>query len=153
MALRNIVELGDPILRKQCRPVGEVTDRTRTILDDMVETMRNACGVGLAAPQVGIMRRMFVAEPEEGRVLYMVDPEILTMEGEQTGEEGCLSVPGKVGTVIRPEKVVMKAKDRDGVEQTYELEGFDAVVVCHEFDHLEGVLYVDKSDDVHYVEE
>lgn len=99
------------------------------------------------------MRRMFVAEPEEGRVLYMVDPEILTMEGEQTGEEGCLSVPGKVGTVIRPEKVVMKAKDRDGVEQTYELEGFDAVVVCHEFDHLEGVLYVDKSDDVHYVEE
>lgn len=153
MALRNIVEIGDPILRKQCRPVGEVTDRTRLILDDMVETMKQAGGVGLAAPQVGIMRRMFVAEPEEGQVLYMVDPEIISMEGEQTGQEGCLSVPSKIGTVTRPEKVVIKAKDRDGVEHEYNLEGFAAVVICHEFDHLEGVMYVDKSDDVQYIED
>ena len=102
MALRNIVVEGDPIHRKKCREVDEVNDRIRTILDDMVETMHDAVGVGLAAPQVGIMRRMFVAEPEPGSVYYFVNPEITMMEGAVEGEEGCLSVPGFAGLVERP---------------------------------------------------
>lgn len=151
MALRNIVTEGDPILRKQCRPVGEVTPRIQMILDDMLETMREACGVGLAAPQIGMMRRMFVAEPEPERVYYFVDPEIVSVEGEQEGEEGCLSVPGMVGTVTRPERIVIRGRDRYGKMQEYIFEGFDAVVMCHEFDHLEGVLYTDKAENIHPV--
>ncbi|MCQ2546710.1 MAG: peptide deformylase [Clostridia bacterium] len=149
MALRNIVTEGDPVLRKQCRPVGEVTPRIQMILDDMVETMREANGVGLAAPQVGIMRRMFVAEPSPERVFCFVDPEIVTMEGEQESEEGCLSVPGMAGTVTRPEKIRIKGLDRYGKMQDYKFDGFDAIVMCHEFDHLEGVLYIDKAEDIH----
>lgn len=151
MALRNIVEEGDPILRKRCREVGEVNDRIRMILDDMIETMRSAEGIGLAAPQVGIMRRMFVAEPEPERVYCFVNPEIISMEGEQTGEEGCLSVPGMAGTVVRPEKITIRGLDRSGEEKEYTFEGFDAVVMCHEFDHLEGILYTDKATDVHRI--
>ena len=153
MALRNIVTDEDPILRKTCRPVGEVTPRIQMILDDMVETMRDANGVGLAAPQVGIMRRMFVAEPEPERVYIFVDPEMISLEGEQEGNEGCLSVPGYVGTVKRPEKIVIKGKDRYGKEKEYTFEGFDAVVMCHEFDHLEGILYTDKASEVFKAEE
>lgn len=107
MALRTIVTEGEPILRKKCRPVDEVTDRIRMILDDMVDTMRDADGVGLAAPQVGIMRRMFVAEPAPEEVYYFVNPEILAQEGEEEGDEGCLSVPEMVGTVIRPSKITI----------------------------------------------
>ncbi len=151
MALRNIVLEGDPILRKRCRPVDQVNDRIRMVLDDMVETMRNSHGVGLAAPQVGMMRRMFVAEPEEGRVYCIVNPEILETEGSQIGDEGCLSIPGYQGTVERPERVRMKGMDRDGNQQEYEFEGWDAVVMCHEFDHLEGILYIDKSDNLYEV--
>ena len=153
MALRNIVTDGDPILKKVCRPVGEVTERIQMILDDMVETMRDANGVGLAAPQVGIMRRMFVAEPEPERVYVMVDPEIVSLEGEQESVEGCLSVPDRAGTVMRPEKIVIRGKDRYGKEKEYTFEGFDAVVMCHEFDHLEGILYTDKATEVHWLEE
>ena len=153
MALRNIVTEEDPILRKTCRPVGEVTPRIQMILDDMVETMRDANGVGLAAPQVGIMRRMFVAEPEPEKVYMFVDPEIISAEGEQEGTEGCLSVPGYVGTVKRPEKIVIKGKDRYGKEKEYTFEGFDAVVMCHEFDHLEGILYTDKATEMFTAEQ
>ena len=153
MALRNIVTEGDPILRKTCRPVGEVSPRIQMILDDMVETMREANGVGLAAPQVGIMRRMFVAEPSPERVFCFVDPEIVTMEGEQESEEGCLSVPGMAGTVTRPEKIRIKGLDRYGKMQDYKFEGFDAIVMCHEFDHLEGILYIDKAENVHEITE
>ena len=134
MALRNIVTDEDPILRKTCRP-------------------RDANGVGLAAPQVGIMRRMFVAEPEPERVYYFVDPEMISLEGEQEGTEGCLSVPGYVGTVTRPEKIVIKGKDRYGKEKEFTFEGFDAVVMCHEFDHLEGILYTDKATEMFTAEE
>lgn len=151
MALRNIVVEGDPILRKHCREVDKVDDRIRMILDDMVETMREARGCGLAAPQIGMMRRMFVAEPEEGRVYCFVNPVIESMEGSQTGDEGCLSVPGYQGTVERPEKIRITGLDRDGKEQTYDFEGWDARVICHEFDHLEGILYIDKSDNVYEV--
>ena len=153
MALRNIVTDEDPILRKVCRPVGEVTERYQIMLDDMVETMRDANGVGLAAPQVGIMRRMFVAEPEPEHVYYFVDPEIISLEGEQESEEGCLSVPGRAGKVMRPEKIVIKGKDRYGKEKQYTFEGFEAVVMCHEFDHLEGVLYTDKATEVYELSE
>ena len=152
MALRNIIEEGDPILRKRCREVGEVNERIQMILDDMVETMRNAQGVGLAAPQVGIMRRMFVAEPAPEEVYIFVNPEIISMEGEQESEEGCLSVPGLTGTVMRPEKVTIKGLDRYGKEKVYTFEGFHAVVMCHEFDHLEGILYTDKATEVRRAE-
>ena len=136
MALRNIVTNEDPILKKVCRPVGEVTPRIQMILDDMVETMRDANGVGLAAPQVGIMRRMFVAEPEPEKVYCFVDPEIVSFEGEQESTEGCLSVPGFVGKVMRPEKIVIRGRDRYGKEKEFTFEGFEAVVMCHEYDHL-----------------
>lgn len=153
MALRNIIEEGDPILRKQSRGVDEVNDRIRMILDDMVETMREAEGVGLAAPQVGILRRMFVAEPEPGKVYYMVNPEITEAEGMQKSNEGCLSVPGYLGIVDRPEKIRIKGLDYCGNMQEYELEGFEAIVMCHENDHLDGVLYTDKAEKVYVPEE
>ena len=145
MALRNIITEGDPILRKKCREVDTVNDRIRMILDDMVDTMRDADGVGLAAPQVGIMRRMFVAEPEPEEVYYFVDPEITFQEGEEEGDEGCLSVPEMVGKVVRPTKITIKGLDRDGKPQEHTFEDFRARVMCHEYDHLDGILYVDKA--------
>lgn len=149
MAIRNVVKEGDPILRKHCREIPQVTDRIRMTMEDMLETMREEYGVGIAGPQVGVMRRMFVAEPEPGRVYFMINPVITEQEGSQIGEEGCLSVPDLVGTVERPEKIKITALDLDGVEQEYEFEGFDARVMCHEYDHLEGILYIDKATDIH----
>lgn len=151
MALRNIVTEGDPILRKKCREVDKVDDRIRTILDDMVETMKDANGVGLAAPQIGIMRRMFVAEPEPDEIYYFVNPEIISMAGTQESEEGCLSVPGYSGLVDRPEKIRIKGLGRDGEPQEYEFEGFRAIVMCHEYDHLDGILYTDKAKEVYQI--
>lgn len=148
MALRKIVTEGDEILRKHCREVTEVNDRIRMTLEDMLETMRAELGVGIAAPQVGIMRRMFVAEPEPGRVYYMVNPVILEQSGSQTGDEGCLSVPGLIGTVERPDYIKIEALDIDGNKQVYEFRDFDARVMCHEYDHLEGILYTDKAVDI-----
>lgn len=153
MALRNVVTEGDPILRKKCREVTAVDDRIRGILDDMLETMRFNNGVGIAAPQVGIMRRMFVAEPEEDKVYFMINPVITLSEGEQEGEEGCLSVPGMVGTVKRPQHIVMEALDRDGKKITVDATDFEAIVLCHEYDHLEGILYTDKCTNLHDVNE
>lgn len=149
MAIRNVVKEGDPILRKHCREIPQVTDRIRMTMEDMLETMREEYGVGIAGPQVGVMRRMFVAEPEPGRVYFMINPVITEQEGSQIGEEGCLSVPDLVGTVERPEKIKITALDLDGVQQEYEFEGFDARVMCHEYDHLEGILYIDKATDIH----
>lgn len=152
MALRKVVVRGDEILSKRCREVSEITDRIRETLDDMVDTMREELGVGSAAPQVGVMRRMFVAEPEPGRVYYMINPEIYFEEGSEEEYEGCLSVPGLIGIVERPQKIKIRALDRDGVEQDYEFEGFDARVMCHENDHLNGVLYTDKAHDIRSAE-
>ncbi len=149
MALRNIVVEGDPILRKKCREIDAGDDRIRTILDDMVETMEDANGVGLAAPQIGMMRRMFVAEPEPGEIYYFVNPEIVSRAGKQESEEGCLSVPGYYGLVDRPEKVRIKGLDRNGELCEYEFEGFKAVVMCHEYDHLDGILYIDKAKEMY----
>lgn len=153
MAIRNVVLEGDEILRKHCREVTEVTDRIKTTLEDMQETMRAEMGCGIAGPQVGVMRRMFVAEPEPGRVYFMINPVILEKEGSQTGDEACLSVPGLIGTVERPERIKIKALDLDGNEQVYDFEGWDAVVMCHEYDHLDGILYTDKATNVREPEE
>ncbi len=148
MALRNVVLEGDDILRKHCREVSEVTDRIRTTMEDMLETMREQFGVGIAAPQVGVMRRMFVAEPEPGRVYYMINPVILEQSGSQIDDEGCLSVPGMIGTVERPDYIKIEALDLDGNKQVYEFHDFDARVMCHENDHLDGILYIDKATNV-----
>ena len=152
MALRNVITEGDPALRRKSRAVGEVTDRIREILGDMVDTMRESNGVGLAGPQIGIMRRLFVAEPNPEAdppvVYYMIDPEIYEEEGSEIDDEGCLSVPGLIGTVERPERIRIRAKDLNGELQDYEFEGFEARIMCHEYDHLNGILYIDKATDV-----
>ena len=156
MALRNIVTLGDEVLRKKCRPVGEVTERIQTLVDDMIETMHDANGVGLAAPQVGVMRRIFVVDIGEGPIV-LINPEIIEMSGEQTGEEGCLSLPGKAGTVTRANYVKIKGLDREGNEQVYEGTELLARAFCHEIDHLDGHLYTELVEgdlfDVRYEEE
>ncbi len=153
MAIRNVVLEGDEILRKKCREVTEVTDRIRMTMEDMLETMRSEYGVGIAAPQVGIMRRMFIAEPEPGRVYYMINPVILEQSGADPGDEGCLSVPGKIGTVTRPDYIKIEALDLSGDKQTYEFHDFDARVMCHEYDHLDGILYIDKAVNIRDVDE
>lgn len=149
MALRKILTQNDPALRKKSREVKNINDHIVTALHDMLETMRDADGVGLAAPQVGMLRRMFVAEPEPGKVYYMINPEILESSGSEEGEEGCLSVPGYVGVVDRPSFIRMKAQDIDGKEKEYTFEGFYARVMCHEYDHLDGILYTDKASEVY----
>ena len=148
MALRNVVCEGDEILRKKCKEVTEITDRIKMTMEDMLETMRKECGVGIAGPQVGVMRRMFVAEPEPDRVYYMINPVILEQSGEQEGDEGCLSVPGKIGTVVRPDYIKIEATDLDGERKVYEFHDFDARVMCHENDHLDGILYIDKATNI-----
>lgn len=148
MAIRKIVVEGDPILRKKCREVAEVNDRIRETLGDMLETMRAQFGVGIAAPQVGIMRRMFVAEPEPDVVYYMINPVILEQSGSQIGDEGCLSIPGTLGSVERPDYIKIEALDIDGEKHTYEFHDFFARVMCHEYDHLDGILYTDKATNI-----
>ena len=143
MAIRKILKIGDETLRKHARPVTEVDRRTRQLLDDMAETMYAADGAGLAAPQVGILRRVVVIDVGEG-LLELVNPEILSTEGEQRQAEGCLSVPGKQGVVARPAKVTVRALNRRGKPVEIVGEGFLATALCHEIDHLDGVLYVDK---------
>ena len=152
MALRNIVVIGDEILRKRCREVTDIDDRIRMILDDMIETMKDQNGVGIAAPQVGVMRRMFVIEAEEGEVIELINPEVVERSGSQFTEEGCLSVPGYAGTVERPEYIKVEALDRYGNRVLHEGTELLAVALSHELDHLEGILYTDKSTDVHEVE-
>ena len=150
MAKLQIRKIGDDVLRKVCRPVDEITPRIHTLLDDMVETMRHAEGVGLAAPQVGILRRIVVIEVEEGEVLELINPRIVATAGEQEGAEGCLSVPGRRGVVKRPKHVTVRALNRHGEE--IEISGSDllARAFCHELDHLDGKLYVDRAT---YMEE
>ena len=150
MAKLTILKEGEATLRKTCRPVTEITQRTKTLLDDMLETMRHAEGVGLAAPQVGILRRIVVIEVEEGEVLELINPQIIEASGSVSGIEGCLSVPGKQGIVKRPDYVRVRALDRNGVMQTYEGTDLLARCFCHEIDHLDGHLYIDKADRMLY---
>ena len=147
MAIRNIRYDGDDILRKVCRPVEKMDDRTLTLIDDMFDTMYEANGVGLAAPQVGIVKRIVVIDIGDKNPLTLINPEIIETSGEQTGDEGCLSLPGKVGQVTRPMHVVCKALDRDMNEITVTGEGLLARAICHETDHLDGILYKDKVED------
>lgn len=156
MALRTIRVQGDPVLGKTCRPVTEITPRIGELIEDMLETMYEANGVGLAAPQVGVLKRIVVIDVGEGPIV-MVNPVIVETSGEQTGDEGCLSIPGKAGTVTRPNYVKAVAFDRE--MKPYEIEGTEllARAICHELDHLEGHLYVEKVEgdlhDVTYEEE
>lgn len=145
MALRTIIKTGDDRLRKKARPVTDFNERFRTLLDDMFETMQKNEGVGLAAPQVGILRRAVVIDVGEGLV-ELVNPVITERSGDQYGSEGCLSVPGEYGMVHRPQKVSVQAQDRNGKTVKLDAEGYLAVAVCHELDHLEGVLFTDVSD-------
>ena len=146
MAKLNIVKYGDDILRKVCRPVEKITPRTLTLLDDMVETMRAADGCGLAAPQVGILRRIAVVEVEAGKPIELINPKIIAYAGEQHEQEGCLSLPGEWGVTVRPAHVTVRALNRNGEE--FEITGSDllARALCHEIDHLDGKLFIDKLE-------
>ena len=141
MALRNIVTVGDSVLTKVSRPVTKFDRRLHQLLDDMTETLEDAGGVGLAAPQVGILRRVVVVDTGEDGIIELVNPEIIAQSGEQTGLEGCLSVPGEYGIVTRPNEVTVRAQDRDGNWFEAEGEGLIARCFCHELAHLEGQLY------------
>ena len=147
MAIRQMRYDGDPVLRKVSRPIDTVTDRIRTLAKDMIETMRAEQGVGLAAPQIGILRRLFVVEIEEIGLHVVINPEIIEQNGEQTDYEGCLSVPGKSGKVKRPDYVKLQYMDLEGNDQILEAEGFFARAICHENDHLNGILYIDKVEE------
>lgn len=147
MALRKIVEQGEDCLNKVCRPVTEFNPRLHTLLDDLVETLSEAGGAGLAAPQVGILRRACVVMDEDTEeYIELVNPEIISQSGEQTGPEGCLSVPGKWGLVTRPNYVRVRAQDRDGGWFEMEGEGLMARCFCHELEHLDGHLYTEHID-------
>ena len=141
MALRNIRIMGDKVLEKVCRPVDAVTPRIRELVGDMLETMYDAYGVGLAAPQVGILKRIVVIDVDGEHPHILINPEILETSGEQTGDEGCLSLPGKSGTVTRPNYVKVRGFDLDMNQFELEGEGLLARAICHECDHLDGILY------------
>jgi len=146
MAIRNIREMGDPVLNKACKEVKEITDRTRELIYDMFDTMYEANGVGLAAPQVGILKRIVVIDVTGENPYLLINPVILETSGEQTGNEGCLSVPGRIGIVTRPNYVKVKAYDEN--LQPFELEGTEllARAICHELEHLDGHLYVERVE-------
>lgn len=156
MALRQIRYDGDDILRKKCKEVKEMTERTRILIGDMFETMYEANGVGLAAPQVGILKRIVVIDVDYETPYVLINPVIIERDGEQTGDEGCLSLPGKVGTVTRPNHVICRCFNEDMEEVEIEGEGLLARAICHELDHLDGILYKDVAEgpirDVDYAE-
>ena len=148
MALREIREMGDEALTKKCKEVKIMTDRTRQLIDDMLDTMYEAEGVGLAAPQVGVLKRIVVIDvsPDGDEPIILINPEIIETDGEQTGYEGCLSVPGKTGLVTRPEYVKVKALNENMEEIEVEGSILLARAICHEIDHLDGHLYVEKVE-------
>ena len=144
MAVLKILRFGDEVLRKTARPVDEITPRIKTLIDDMIETMRSAEGVGLAGPQVGVARRIVVVECEPGQVYELINPRIIARAGEQYGSEGCLSVPGRWGKVSRPMHVTVQCLNRKGETVEYSGSELLARAFCHEIDHLDGVLFIDK---------
>ena len=147
MAIRNIRLDGDDVLRKVCKPVEKMTSRIQTLIDDMYDTMYDANGVGLAAPQVGILKRIVVIDIGDGNAYTLINPKIVEADGEQTGEEGCLSLPGLQGTVTRPNHVICEAYNEDMELCRIEGEELLARAICHELDHLDGILYKDKVED------
>ncbi|MBS7370254.1 MAG: peptide deformylase [Oscillospiraceae bacterium] len=145
MALRQIVKIGDDVLRKKSRPITDFNQKLHTLLDDMKETLAKAEGAGLAAPQVGMLRRVVVIDVRDNHgVIELVNPEIVSAEGVQCGTEGCLSLPGEFRDIERPARVTVKAQDRYGKEFTITGEGMLARAFCHEIDHLDGVLFIDR---------
>ena len=153
MAIREVRIMGDEILEKKCKPVTKMTPRTRMLIEDMIDTMYERYGVGLAAPQVGVLKQIVVIDVGEGPIV-LINPEIIEKKGEQTGEEGCLSLPGKWGIVTRPNYVKVRALDENMEEFVIDGEGLLARAFCHEIDHLKGEMYVDKVEDgLHDVED
>ena len=144
MAIRNVVQVGDDVLRQKCFPVENFDAGLHALLDDMKETVKKEQGAGLAAPQVGVLKRLAVVDVEEG-YYELINPVIVAQKGEQTGWEGCLSVRGKSGIVSRPMKVKVTYQDRMGEKKQLQAKGFFARAICHELDHLDGVLYIDKA--------
>ena len=144
MAIRNVVQVGDEVLRQRCFEVEKFDENLAKLLDDMKETVKKEQGAGLAAPQVGVLRRVAVVDVEEGYFEF-INPVITSQKGEQTGWEGCLSVRGKSGVVSRPMKVTVCFQDRKGEKYVLKAKGFFARAICHELDHLDGVLYIDKA--------
>ena len=153
MALRTIITKGDPVLSKKAHLVTNFDEKLALLLDDMVETLRDSGGVGLAAPQIGILRRVVVVINDEDQVIELVNPEIIATEGEQVGFEGCLSVPGLWGRVTRPMKVKVRAQDRNGAFFEVEGEGITARCFCHETEHLDGHLFTEHTDRLYDNEE
>lgn len=153
MSLRKILTQGDPALTKQCRPVEKFDQKLHWLLDDLRETLENAGGVGLAAPQIGILRRAVIVMDEEDRMIELVNPVIVSEEGEQEGWEGCLSVPNQYGWVERPNVVTVRAQDRDG--RFFEITGEEMVArcFCHELEHLDGHLFVEHADELYTPDE
>lgn len=151
MALRNIVIEGDEILRKRSREVTSIDDRIITLLDDMLETMRSKEGVGIAAPQVGVLKRIFIVEVD-GIIYELINPEIIEKTGSRIEDEACLSVPSLVGVVERPTYVKIKGLNRKGEEVVYEGNDLVAKAFCHEYDHLDGILFIDKATDIRELE-
>ena len=147
MAIRSVVQVGDDVLRQKCFPVTEFDEKLWALLDDMKDTVKKEQGAGLAAPQVGVLRRLAVVDVEEG-YFELINPVILQAKGEQTGWEGCLSVRGKSGIVSRPMKVTVSYQDRNGDKYLLKAKGFFARAICHELDHLDGVLYIDKASHI-----
>ena len=152
MARRYVVQTGEPVLREKCVEVKNFNQELFTLLDDMKETVRAESGAGLAAPQIGVNKRVVVIDVEEG-FFELVNPVILSKKGEQTGPEGCLSVKGKQGTVTRPNKVKAEYRDRNGKKHKLTAEGFFARAVCHELDHLDGILYTDIASEVYDIDD
>ena len=149
MAIRKILHEGDETLRKVSKPVTDFDDRLGELLDDMIQTMHKSEGAGLAAVQVGVLKRVFVMHARKDVIRECINPKILKEEGENKIKvEGCLSVPGKCGYVDRPEKVTVEYQDRTGKTQTRKLSGFEAKCFCHEYDHLDGILYIDKATEM-----
>ncbi len=148
MARKFVVQTGDPVLREKCTEVKTFNGELWRLLDDMKETVRAEEGAGLAAPQIGIAKRVVVIDVEEG-FFELVNPVIVAVKGEQTGAEGCLSVKGKQGTVTRPYKVRAEYRDRNGKKHKLTAEGFFARAVCHELDHLDGILYTDRASEIY----
>jgi peptide deformylase len=145
MAIRNVRIMGEDVLRKKCKEVKMMTPRIKILIEDMLDTMYEECGVGLAAPQVGILKRIVVIDVGEGPIV-MINPEIIESDGEQTGDEGCLSLPGKAGCVTRPNYVKARALNEKMEEYEVEATELFARAICHELDHLDGILYVDRVE-------
>ncbi len=148
MAIRQIVQIGDEVLRKRCFEVTDFGEKTHQLIDDMKETLIKADGAGLAAPQVGVLRRIFIVNTEETGYKEFINPVILAQSGTQYGAEGCLSVKGKSGNVRRPRRITIKAQDRYGNYFVLKVKDFYAKVISHENDHLDGIIYIDKADNI-----